>query len=71
MRKALKCWNMTLQHWLGKFNLDEFGSRFRAYQQEALKCWNMTVQHGLGKFNLDERGALRTNHALRRESAGM
>jgi hypothetical protein len=54
MREALKCWNMTVQHWLGNFNLDEWGAGFAPTMREALKCWNMTVQHWLGKFNLDE-----------------
>ncbi len=53
MREALKCWNMTVQHWLGKFNLDEWGADFIPTMLEALKCWNMTVQHWLGKFNLE------------------
>ncbi len=54
MREAVKCWNMTVQHWLGKFNLDEWGADFEPTMREALKCWNMTVQHWLGKFNLDK-----------------
>ncbi len=28
MREALKCWNMTVQHWLGKFNLEKWGADF-------------------------------------------
>jgi hypothetical protein len=58
MREALKCWNMTVQHWLGKFYLDEgWGADFAPTMREALKCWNTTVQHWLGKLNLDEWGA--------------
>jgi hypothetical protein len=57
MREALKCWNMTVQHWLGKLNLDEWGADFVPTMREALKCWNMTVQHWLGKLSLDIRGA--------------
>jgi hypothetical protein len=57
MREALKCWNMTVQHWLGKFNLGEWGADFALTMREAVKCWNMTVQHWLGKFDLDEWGA--------------
>ncbi len=43
---------MTVQHWLGKFNLDERGADSAPTMREALKCWNMTVQHWLVSLNL-------------------
>jgi hypothetical protein len=37
MREALKCWNMTVQHWLGKFNLDEWRADFAPTMRKSLK----------------------------------
>jgi hypothetical protein len=53
MPEALKCWNMTVQHWLGKFNLDEWGAAaYHARGAQVLE-YDRAVQHWLGKFILE------------------